>query len=235
MCEDSDMTQNLKKAMSECWTWWMLWFRMKFSRHTLVEITSTSFCQDAFTRSRLLSGQTDDRRTWWILDCLCERATKTIKLIDASMSHAVPFTSWRHDIMDHIAVHVCHVVMMRGVNFLWLRKTYRTCMTSAAGMCFRLSDCPVFISSYITRKSVGYINVCGVLILKYPICSLSIFINFMAVIFATASRLALRPTQLLTQWVPVAVSSGVQRPGSEADHSPPSSAVVLNLRETAAR
>jgi hypothetical protein len=43
-------------------------------------------------------------------------------------------------------------------------------------------------------------------------------------LFATTS---LGPTQPLTQWVPV-LSSGVQRLGREAKHSPPSSAEVKN-------
>jgi hypothetical protein len=45
-------------------------------------------------------------------------------------------------------------------------------------------------------------------------------------LFTTASRTALGPTQLPIQWVPVALSLGVKRPGREADHSPPSSAEV---------
>jgi hypothetical protein len=42
-------------------------------------------------------------------------------------------------------------------------------------------------------------------------------------LFSTASRLALGPTQHPIQWVPGALSLGVKRPGSESDHSPPSS------------
>jgi hypothetical protein len=44
-------------------------------------------------------------------------------------------------------------------------------------------------------------------------------------IFSTASRPVLRPTQPAIQWVPGALSPGVKRPGREADHSLPSSAV----------
>jgi hypothetical protein len=36
------------------------------------------------------------------------------------------------------------------------------------------------------------------------------------------------PTQPPIQWVPVALSLGLKRPGREADHSPPSSAEVKN-------
>jgi hypothetical protein len=46
------------------------------------------------------------------------------------------------------------------------------------------------------------------------------------VFFTTASRTALGPTQPPIQWVPGALSLGVKRPGSEADHSPPTSAEV---------
>jgi hypothetical protein len=42
--------------------------------------------------------------------------------------------------------------------------------------------------------------------------------------FTTVSRPALGPTQPPIQWVPVAISLGVKRPGREADHTPPSSA-----------
>jgi hypothetical protein len=44
--------------------------------------------------------------------------------------------------------------------------------------------------------------------------------------FATASRMTLGPTQPPIQWVPGALSLGVKRPGSEADHSHPPSAEV---------
>jgi hypothetical protein len=44
-------------------------------------------------------------------------------------------------------------------------------------------------------------------------------------LFTTVSRPALGPTQ----WVPGALYLGVKRPGSEADHSPPSSAEVKNV------
>jgi hypothetical protein len=43
-------------------------------------------------------------------------------------------------------------------------------------------------------------------------------------IFTTASRPAPGPTQPPIQWVPGALSLGVKRLGSEADHSPPFSA-----------
>jgi hypothetical protein len=42
-------------------------------------------------------------------------------------------------------------------------------------------------------------------------------------LFSMSSRPVLGPTQRLIQWVP-----GVERPGHEADHSPPSSADVKN-------
>jgi hypothetical protein len=45
-------------------------------------------------------------------------------------------------------------------------------------------------------------------------------------LFTTASRTALGPTQPTIQWVPGALTLGVKRPGSEADHSPSSSAGV---------
>jgi hypothetical protein len=45
-------------------------------------------------------------------------------------------------------------------------------------------------------------------------------------LFTTASEPALGPTQPPIQWVLVALSLGVKRPGIEADHSPPSSAEV---------
>jgi hypothetical protein len=45
-------------------------------------------------------------------------------------------------------------------------------------------------------------------------------------LFTTASRTALGPTQPPIQWVPGALSLGVNRPGHEADHSPPCSAEV---------
>jgi hypothetical protein len=44
--------------------------------------------------------------------------------------------------------------------------------------------------------------------------------------FATAFRPALRSTQPPIQWVPGALSSGVKRPGREADHSPLSNVEV---------
>jgi hypothetical protein len=50
-------------------------------------------------------------------------------------------------------------------------------------------------------------------------------------LFTTASRTALGPTQPPIQWVPRALSLGVKRPGSESDHSPPSSAEVKESGE----
>jgi hypothetical protein len=45
----------------------------------------------------------------------------------------------------------------------------------------------------------------------------------------SVSRLALGPTQPTVQWVPEVLSLGVKaRPGRDADHSPPSSAEVVN-------
>jgi hypothetical protein len=46
------------------------------------------------------------------------------------------------------------------------------------------------------------------------------------ILFSTASRPALEPTQPPIQWKPEALSLGVKRPGSEANHSPPPSAEV---------
>jgi hypothetical protein len=48
-------------------------------------------------------------------------------------------------------------------------------------------------------------------------------------LFTTASRRALGPTQPPFPWVPGALSLGVERPGCEADHSPPGSAKVKNV------
>jgi hypothetical protein len=51
-------------------------------------------------------------------------------------------------------------------------------------------------------------------------------------LFSTAVfRPALRPTQPPIQWVPVALSLRVKRPGREADHSPLSSAEVKECVE----
>jgi hypothetical protein len=47
-------------------------------------------------------------------------------------------------------------------------------------------------------------------------------------LFSTASRPALGLTQPHIQWVPGVLFLGVKRPRCEADHSPPSSAVVKN-------
>jgi hypothetical protein len=48
------------------------------------------------------------------------------------------------------------------------------------------------------------------------------------ILFTTASRTALGPTQPPIQWVPGALSLGVKQPVCEPDHSPPSSAEVKN-------
>jgi hypothetical protein len=42
-------------------------------------------------------------------------------------------------------------------------------------------------------------------------------------LFSTAFRPALGPTQPPIQWVPMAISPGVKRPGLVAEHSPPTS------------
>jgi len=47
-------------------------------------------------------------------------------------------------------------------------------------------------------------------------------------LFATASRLALRPIQTPTQWIPGALSPGVKWLQREADHVPPSRAGIKN-------
>jgi hypothetical protein len=47
-------------------------------------------------------------------------------------------------------------------------------------------------------------------------------------LFPITSIPALRPTQIPIQRVPGDASSGVKRPGCEADHSPPSSSEVKN-------
>jgi hypothetical protein len=39
---------------------------------------------------------------------------------------------------------------------------------------------------------------------------------------------ALESTPPIIQWVPVALSLGVKRPGREADHSPPTSVEIKN-------
>jgi hypothetical protein len=48
-------------------------------------------------------------------------------------------------------------------------------------------------------------------------------------LFSTLSRPALGSTQLPIHWVPGALSSGVKRPGREADHSSPASAEVKKM------
>jgi hypothetical protein len=48
-------------------------------------------------------------------------------------------------------------------------------------------------------------------------------------LFATASRPTLGPTQVHIQWVPGILTLGVKRPGREVDHLPPSTAEVKNV------
>jgi hypothetical protein len=50
-------------------------------------------------------------------------------------------------------------------------------------------------------------------------------------LFTTASRTALGSTRPPIQWVPGALSLGIKRPRSEADHSAPSSAEVEEREE----
>jgi hypothetical protein len=48
------------------------------------------------------------------------------------------------------------------------------------------------------------------------------------IILSTMSRPALGPTQPIIQWMPMAISPGLDWQGCEADHSHPSSAEVKN-------
>jgi hypothetical protein len=50
-------------------------------------------------------------------------------------------------------------------------------------------------------------------------------------LFTAESRTALGPTQPPIEWVPGALSLGVERRGREADHSPPSNAEVKECVE----
>jgi hypothetical protein len=50
-------------------------------------------------------------------------------------------------------------------------------------------------------------------------------------LFTTASRMAVGPTQPPIQWAPDTLSLGVKWLGCEADHSPPSSAEVIEYVE----
>jgi hypothetical protein len=52
--------------------------------------------------------------------------------------------------------------------------------------------------------------------------------NAKFLLFATASRPALGPTQSSIQWVPGTLYPSVKRPGRETDHSPPTNAEVKN-------
>jgi hypothetical protein len=49
-------------------------------------------------------------------------------------------------------------------------------------------------------------------------------------IFSTSSRLTLGSTKLPIQWVTGTLSSGVKRPGHEADHWPPASTGAKKMR-----
>jgi hypothetical protein len=51
------------------------------------------------------------------------------------------------------------------------------------------------------------------------------------ILFATASRTALGPTQPPIHWVQGALSLGVKQPGREAGHSPPSSTEIEGCAE----
>jgi hypothetical protein len=62
------------------------------------------------------------------------------------------------------------------------------------------------------------------LLLFLYILSVPVGIPGIILLFHTASRSVLRPTQSLIQWVPGALSLGLKRPEREADHSYPSSA-----------
>jgi hypothetical protein len=66
-----------------------------------------------------------------------------------------------------------------------------------------------------------------------PVCSLAeaLTAGYIMILFTTASRTALGPTQPPIQWVPGDLSLGVKRQGCEADHSPPSSAEVKECVE----
>jgi hypothetical protein len=52
---------------------------------------------------------------------------------------------------------------------------------------------------------------------------------YLHVLFSTSSRLALGSTQPPIQWVPGVLSPGVNRPGREVDHSPPTNAEVKKM------
>jgi len=69
---------------------------------------------------------------------------------------------------------------------------------------------------------VPRLRICGPIppLLQYTFMECSLYL--------TASRQALKPTQPPVQWVTGPRSLGVEPPGCEADHSPPSSAKVKN-------
>jgi hypothetical protein len=85
------------------------------------------------------------------------------------------------------------------VAILWVS------LVSFAAITLRVSSERVFVvvSLWLSPKTFGY-----------------------TLLFTTASRMALEPTQPPIQWVPGALSLGVKRLGREADYSPPSSAEV---------
>jgi hypothetical protein len=55
---------------------------------------------------------------------------------------------------------------------------------------------------------------------------LFVIVNTLQIVIIIIIRTALGPTQPPIQWVPGALSLGVKRPGSEAEHSPPSSGEI---------
>jgi hypothetical protein len=61
---------------------------------------------------------------------------------------------------------------------------------------------------------------------KFHDINLILLLKKDVILFSTQLITALVPTQPPIQWVLWALSLGVKRPGSEADHSPPSSAEV---------
>jgi hypothetical protein len=66
---------------------------------------------------------------------------------------------------------------------------------------------------------------------RHALCVSTLF-SLKILLFSTSSRPALGPTQLPIQWIPGALSPGIQRQGREAGYSPPSSAEVKNVGDT---